>query len=178
MSNSLWPHELQHARLPCPSLSPWACSNSCPLTQWRHPTTSSSSISFSSCPQSFPALGSFPMRRLFTSGSQSIGASVPSSVLPMNIQGSFPLGSTGLISLLFKDSLYLLTPFPHLAPSPSPLPTGSGWFVLIQNSFYKMHRWRKITGTNIFYSLKRHHSTESEQVSSYKTQTAAIAELF
>ena len=82
MSNCLWPHGLQHARLPCPSLSPGVCSNSCPLSRWCHPTISSSIVPFSSCPQSFPASGSFPMSWLFASGSQSIGASA--SVLPMN----------------------------------------------------------------------------------------------
>ena len=90
MSNSLWPHGLQHARLPCPSPSPGACSNSCPLSRWCHPTISSSVIPFSSCLQSFLVSGSFPMSQLFTSYGQSIGASA--SVLPMNIQGWFPLG--------------------------------------------------------------------------------------
>ena len=96
MFNSFCPHGLQHARRP--SLSPWVCSNSCPLSQWWHPTISSSVTLFSSCPQSFPLSESFPMNRLFASGSQSIGASV--SVLLMNIQGWFPLVLTGLISLL------------------------------------------------------------------------------
>ena len=76
-----------HTRLLCPSPSPRACSNSCSLSQWCHPTISSSVIPFSSCPQSFPALGSFPMSQLFTSGGQSVGASASASVLPMNIQG-------------------------------------------------------------------------------------------
>ena len=102
MSNSLWPHGLQHARLPCPSLPPGVCSNSCPLSQWRHPTISSSVTPFSSCLQFFPASRPFPMNQLFTSGSQSIGASASASVLPMNIQGWFPLGWTGLISLKSK----------------------------------------------------------------------------
>ena len=75
VSDSLWPHELQHSRPPCPSLSCWVCSNSCPLSQWCHPTISSSVIPFSSCPQSFPASGSFPVSRFFASGGQSIGAS-------------------------------------------------------------------------------------------------------
>ena len=79
----------------------WSYSNSCPLSQWCHPTMSSSVVPFS-CPQSFPASGSFPMSQLFTSGGQSIGASASASVLPMNIQGWFPLGLTGLISLLSK----------------------------------------------------------------------------
>ena len=90
----------EHAMLPCPPLSPWVCSNSGPLSQWCHPTISSSVSPFFSCPQSFPASGSFPMSRLFTSGGHTIGASA--SVLPMNIQGWFPLGLTGLISLQSK----------------------------------------------------------------------------
>ena len=98
ISDSLWSHGLQHARLPCPS--PRVCSNPCPLSWWCYPTISSSVASFSSCPQSFPSLGSFLMSVLFTSGGQSIGIS--SSVLAMNIQGWFPLGLTGLISLLSK----------------------------------------------------------------------------
>ena len=102
MSDSLSPHGLQHARLHCPTPSPRACSNSCPLSQWCHPTISSSVVPFSSCLQYFPASGSFPMSRLFTSGGQSVGASASSSVLPMNIQDWFPLGLTGWISLLSK----------------------------------------------------------------------------
>ena len=92
---TLQPHGLQHARLPYLSLSPRVCSNSCPLSQWCHPTISSSVTLFSSCPQSFPASGSFPISRLFASGYQSIGASA--SVLPMNIEGWFPLWLIGLI---------------------------------------------------------------------------------
>ena len=95
VSNSLWPHGLQNTRLPCPSPIPRACSNSHPLSQWCHPTISSSVTPFSSWLQYFPASGSFPMSQFFTSGSQSIGASI--SVLPVNIQGWFPLGLTGLI---------------------------------------------------------------------------------
>ena len=93
--NSLWPYELQHASLPCPSPSPGACSHSRPLSWWCHPTNLSSVVPFSSCLQSFPVSGSFPMSWLFASGSQSIGASA--SVPPMNIQDWFPLGWTGLI---------------------------------------------------------------------------------
>ena len=85
VSNSLQPHELQHARLPCPSPSPGVCSSSCSLSQWCHPTISSSVVPFSSCLQSFPASGSFPMSQFFPLGSQSIGASASASVLPMNI---------------------------------------------------------------------------------------------
>ena len=102
MSNSLQPHEQQHTRLPCPSLSPRVCSNSCPLSWWCHPTISTSVITFSSCPQSFPTSGSFPMSWLFASGGYSIGASASASVLPMNIQSWFPLGLTGLISVQSK----------------------------------------------------------------------------
>ena len=94
------PMDCTHTRLPCSSLSPGVCSNSCPLSQWRHPTISSSVIPFSVCPQSLPASVSFPVSQLFASGGQSIGASASASVLPMNIQGWFPLGLTGLISLL------------------------------------------------------------------------------
>ena len=94
MSDSLWPHGLQHTRLPCPSPSPRACLNSGPLSRWFHPTI------LSSGPQSFPASRSFLMSWLFTSRGQSTGASA--SVLPMNIQGWFPLGLTGLISLQSK----------------------------------------------------------------------------
>ena len=101
MSDSLWPHGLQHARLPCPSPPPRARSNSCPLSWWCHPTISSSVVPFS-CLQSFPASGSFTISQFFASGGRSIGASVLASVLPMNIQDSFPLGLTDLISLQSK----------------------------------------------------------------------------
>ena len=99
---TLHPHGLQQARLPCPSPTPRTCSNSSPLSQWCHSTISSSIIPFSSCLQSFPASGSFLMSHLFTSGSQSIGASASTSVLRMNIHGWFPLGLTLLISLHSK----------------------------------------------------------------------------
>ena len=99
MSNSLRPHGLQHTRPPCPSPTPRVYSNSCPLSQWCHPTISSSVVPFSSCLQSFPASGSFQMSQLFASGGQSIGVSASASVLPMNIQDLFPLGWTGWISL-------------------------------------------------------------------------------
>ena len=102
VSDSLWPHGLQHTRLSCPLLPPGVCSNSCLLSRWCHPTISSSVIPFSSCLQSFPASGSFPMSQLFASGGQSIGASASAPVLPMNIQDWFPLGWTGCISLQSK----------------------------------------------------------------------------
>ena len=93
-------HGLQHARLPCPSLSTWVCSNSCPLSQWCHPTILSSVVPFSSRLQSFPGSGSFLRSLFFASGGQRIGASASVSVLPMNIQDWFPLGWTGWMDLL------------------------------------------------------------------------------
>ena len=102
MSDSLRPHGLQHARLLCPSPTPRACSNSCPLCQWCHPIISFPVIPISCCPQSFPASQSFPMSQFFSSCGQSIGASVSASTPPMNIQDWFPLGLTGLISLQSK----------------------------------------------------------------------------
>ena len=104
VSDSLWPHGLQDTRLPCPLLSPGVCSTSCPLSRWYHPTNwfSVEPFSFSSCPKSCPELESFPVSWLFASGDQSIGASASASVLPMNIQGWFPVGLTGWISLQSK----------------------------------------------------------------------------
>ena len=104
VSNSLRLHGLQHARLPCPSPTPGACSNSCPLSRWCHPTTSSSVVPFFFCLQSFPASGSFPMGQLFASGGQSTGVSASASVLPVNIQDQFPLGLSDLISLQSKNT--------------------------------------------------------------------------
>ena len=109
MSNSLWPHGLQHARPPCSSPVPRVYSNSCPLSQWCHPTISSSVIPFSSCLQSFPASGSFPMSQFFTSGGQSVVVSASASVLPMNIQDWFPLGWISLkskgLSRVFSNTM-------------------------------------------------------------------------
>ena len=102
VSDSLQLHELQHARPPCPSPTPGVHPDPCPLSWWCHPTISSSFITFSSCPQSFPASGSFQMSQLFTSGGQRIGASASTSVLPMNTQDWSPLGWTGWISLQSK----------------------------------------------------------------------------
>ena len=102
VSNSLWPHGLQHVTFPCPSPAPGACSNSYPSSQWCHPTISSSAIPFSSCLQSFPESGSFSMSQFFQSDGQSIGASASASALPVNSKDWFPLGLTGLISLPSK----------------------------------------------------------------------------
>ena len=100
--DSLWAHRLQCTSPPCPSASPGVCPSSCPLNWWCLPTISSSVTLFSSCPQSFPASGSFPMNQLFTSGGQSIGASASVSVLPVDIQSWFPLRLTGWFSLMSK----------------------------------------------------------------------------
>ena len=102
MSDSLRPHESKHARPPCPLPTPGVYSNSCPSSWWCHPAISSSVVPFSSCPQSLPASGSFPMSQLFAWGGQSTGVSASASVLPMNTQDWSPLGWTGWISLQSK----------------------------------------------------------------------------
>ena len=107
MSDSLQPYERQHTRPPCPSPTPGVHSNPHPLSRWCHPTISSSVIPFSSCPQSFPASGSFQMSQLFASSSQSIGVSASTWVLPMNTQDWSPLGWTGWISLQSINVFYL-----------------------------------------------------------------------
>ena len=101
---TLRPHGLQHTGLPCPSLSPGVCSDSCPLSQWCYLTISSSATPFSFGLPSFPASGSFPVSQFFTSGGRSTGASASASVLPMNVQDWFPLGLTGWIFFCPKDS--------------------------------------------------------------------------
>ena len=135
MSDSLGPHELQHARLPCPSPSAGVCSNSCPLSWWCHPTISSSVVPFSACQKaSFPASGSFPVSRLFASGGQSIGASA--SVLPLNIQGWVPLGLTGTIKwvTIFKGYTPFIVIIKHWPYSPCCLCILVAYF--IQKSLY------------------------------------------
>ena len=102
MSDSLWALELQHARPPCPSPTPRVYPNSCPSSRWCHPAVSSSVIPFSSCPQSFPASGSFPMSQLLAWGGQRIGVSASTSVLPINTQDWSPLECPGWISLQSK----------------------------------------------------------------------------
>ena len=106
MSDSLWPHEPQHARPPCPSPTPEVHSNPHPLSQWCHPTISSSVVPFSSCPQSLPASGSFQMSQLFASGGQSIGVWASTSVLPVNAQDWSPLGWSGNYRQLKSSSLF------------------------------------------------------------------------
>ena len=123
VSNSLWSPELQHARTPCPSPTPGAHPNSCPLSWWYHPTISSSVIPFSFCPQSFPASGSFQMSQLFASGGQSIGDSASTSLLPMYTQDWFPLGWTHWISLQSQSLL-------QHHNSKAPIPQHSAFFIV------------------------------------------------
>ena len=128
-------HGLQHASLPCSSLFPRVCSNSCPSSWWCHPTISSFVVPFSSHLQSFPASGSFPVSQFFTSGGQSIGASASGSVLPMNIQGWFLLGLTDLISTV-QGTLKSLLQHHSLKAS-----------ILQRSVFFKVHmliQWIKI----------------------------------
>ena len=123
---TLQPHGLQHTRLPCPSPTPGACSNSCSSGRWCHPTTSSSAVPFSSLFQSFPASGSFPMSQFFASGGQSMGVSASASVFPMNIQDWFPLELTGLITML---SMGLSSILQHHS-SKAPVLQSSAFFVI------------------------------------------------
>ena len=153
VSDSLWPHGLQHTRLPCPSLSPGICSNSRPLSQWCHPAISSSVTPFSSCPQSFPTSGSFPMSWLFLSGGQSIGVSASASVLPMDIQVWFPLGLTDLISLQFKELwkvFFSITGWKHHPLAPRlyvPTLTSDSHFIVLHD-----HMFIGILGLIVVYS--------------------------
>ena len=138
MSDSLWPHGLQHARPPCASPTPRAYSHSCPLSQWCHPTISSSVIPFSSHPQSFPASGSFQMSQLFASGGQSIGVSASTSVLPMNTQDWSPLlffvclFSHSLFRSL-EDKMWASTPHPN---HPMPLSNIQTITLLIKHAYH------------------------------------------
>ena len=133
---TLWLHWLQHARLPCPSPSPRAFSDSCPLSQWCHPTTWSSVIPFSSCLLSFPTSGSFPMSCLFESHGQNIEASASASVFPMIIQGWFPLGLIGLISLPSKGLSSLLQ---HHTLKASILWCSTFFLVQLSHPYWKNH---------------------------------------
>ena len=128
MSDSLWPHGLQHTRFPCPSPTPRACSNSCPSSQWWQPTISSSVVPFSSCLQFFPASGSSPNKQFFTSGGQTIGASASASVLPMNIQGWLPL----VLTDFFLQSKRLSSLLQHHNSKASVLPCST--FFMVQLS--------------------------------------------
>ena len=138
MSDSLQPHGLQHARFPCPSLSPRVCSDSCPLSQWCYLTISFSAAPFFFCLQSFPASGSFPVSQLFTSGGQSISAST--SVLPVNVQSWFHLGLTDLffqskgLSRIFSSTTIRKHRFYV--------------FLILQDIFKVSHYWEKLLARN------------------------------
>ena len=134
VSDSLRPYELQHAGPPCPSPTPGVYPNPCPLTQWCHPAISSSVVPFSSCPQSFPASGSFQMSHFFESGGQSIGVSASTSVLPMNTQDWSPLGWTGWISLQSKDS-------PESSPTPQFKSINSLVLSFLYSPTLHIHTW-------------------------------------
>ena len=140
MSDSLWPHELQHARPPCPSQTPGVYSNTCPSSQWCHPAISSCVVPFSSCPQSFPASGSFAMSQLFARGGQSTGVSASASVLPMNSQDWSALGWTGWISLQSKG---LSRVFSNTTVQKHQFLEFRGWFfyVYIESLFLKWGIW-------------------------------------
>ena len=133
VSDSLRPHEPQHARPPCPSPTPRGCPNLCSLSRWCHPTISSSVVPFSSCFPSFPASGSFQMSQLFTSGGQSIGISASTSVLPMNTQDWSPLGWTGWISLQSKG---LSRVFSNTTGSKAPILQCSAFFIVQLTHLY------------------------------------------
>ena len=141
----LWPHGLQHTRLRCPSLSPRVCSSSCTQIWWCHPTISSSVAPLFSCPQSFTASGSFPMSQLFALGGQSIGASASASVLPVNIQGWFPLRLTDLISLQSKR---VKSPLQHHNSNASILWHSA--FSMVQLSHWYVTTGKTITSTADF----------------------------
>ena len=146
VSDSLWPHGLQHARLPCLSPISRVCSNSCPLSQWCHPTISSSVVPFSSCLQSFPASGSFQMSQFFPSGGQSIEVSALTSFLPVNIQDWFPLGLTGLNSLQSKGlprvfSNTTVQKFSSLVLSFLYSPTSRLWLLVTYMTTIALTRW-------------------------------------
>ena len=137
---TLQPHEPQHARPPCPSPTPGAYSNSCPLSQWCPPTISSSVVPFSSCPQSLPASGSFPVSQLFAWGGQSIGVSASASVLPMNTQDWSPFGWTGWTSLQSRNS----------QESP-PTPQFKSWILC---TFSQFSSKPKLVGKNVFKKVR------------------------
>ena len=146
VSDSLWPHGLQHARLPCLSPISGVCSNSCPLSQWCHPTISSSVVPFSSCLQSFPASGSFHMSQFFPSGGQSIEVSALTSFLTVTIQDWFPLGLTGLNSLQSKGlprvfSNTTVQKFSSLVLSFLYSPTSHLWLLVTYLTTIALTRW-------------------------------------
>ena len=139
VSDSLRPHELQHTRPPCPSPTPGVHPNPCPLSQWCHPTISFSVVPFSSCPQSFPASGSFQMSQLFASGGLSIGVSASASVLSMDLQDWFSLGLTGLISLQSKGFSRFFPTWQFKSISSSVLSLLYGPTLTSVNDYWKNH---------------------------------------
>ena len=150
MSDSLRPHESHHTRPPCPSPTPGVYSNSCPSRWWCHPAISSSVVPFSSCPQSLPASGSFPMSQLFTWGGQSIGVSVSASVLPMNTQDWSPLRWTGWISLQSKG---LSRVFSNTTGSKPSIFQRSAFFT-VQLSHPYMTRWTFVGNVmSLFFNM-------------------------
>ena len=159
MSNSLRPHGLQHTWLPCLSLTLGVCSNACPLSQWCYLTVLSLTTPFSFCFPSFPASGSFPMSWLFTSGGQSIGAFASASVLPVNIQGWFPLGLTGLISLLSKglfqpkdQTLHCKRILYHVSHHGSPMSKDIVLPIFLVNKNIELSRWESNKRLLLSYS--------------------------
>ena len=155
VSNSLRPHESQHARPPCPSPTPGVHSNSCPLSQWCHPAISSSVIPFSSCPQSLPASESFPLSQLFAWDSQSIGVSALASVLPMNTQDWSPLEWTGWISLPVQGTLKSL--LQHHSSKASVLQRSAVFIVQLSHPYTTTGKTTALTNVQLFYHhlLKR-----------------------
>ena len=147
MSDSLWPHGLQHVRPPCPSPTPRVYPNSCPLSRRCHPTISSSVVPFSSHLQSFPTSGPFQMSQFFTSGGQSIGAPASASVFPMNIQVWFPLGLTGLISLQSNGLLQ------HHSPKASVLQFSAFFTVQLSHPYMTTRKTIALTRWTFFGNL-------------------------
>ena len=174
MSDSLWPHGLQHARFPCPSPSPRACSNSYSLSWWCHPTILSSIVSSSSCLQSFPASGSFPVSWIFASGGQSIGASA--SVLLMNIQDWSPLELTGLTYLQSKGFSRILniTVWKHQFFSAQPLlwPNSHIHTWLLEKSTTLSFKKKKGGGT---IGLKMHFNIQFMKEAIYTSSTSTVS---
>ena len=159
MCNSLWPHGLKHTWLPCPSPTLGVCSNTCPLSQWCYLTVLSFATHFSFCSPSFPASGSFPMSWLFTSGGWSIGAFTSASVLLVNIQGWFPLGLTGLISLLSKGlfqpkdwTLHCKRILYHISHQGSPMSKDIVLPIFLVNKNIELSRWESNRRLLLSYS--------------------------
>ena len=152
VSDSLWPHESQHARPPCPSPTPGVHSNSCPSSQWCHPAISSSVVSFFSCPQSLPASESFPMSQLLAWSGQSIGVSASTSVLPMNTQDWSPLVWTGWISLQSKGlSRVFSNTTVHLSKNPVKEITVYLWLVLVTVYLWFVSFFALSTNLKLFF---------------------------